>query len=121
MHLESVVLYGVLVLVLARLYRRFFTAPVAMLATLLFALDETHAFPVGWLANRNALFATIFGVLAIHAHDRWRRDGWRAGAWLGPLAFAAALLSAEFGLCALGYLVAYAWFLDPSPRWGRRG
>jgi hypothetical protein len=120
MHLENVLLYGVLVLVLARLYRRFFTAPVAMLATLLFALDETHAFPVGWLANRNALFATIFGVLAIHAHDRWRRHGWRAGAWLGPLAFAAALLSAEFGLCALGYLVAYALFLDPSPRWGRR-
>lgn len=112
MHLESVAIYGVLVALVAALYRRLLPAPIAVLAALLYAIDDAHGYPVGWLANRNSLLATAFGVTAWLLHDRWRRDRWRAGAVLGPLAFLASLLSAEFGVGALGYLVAHALFLD---------
>ncbi len=36
---------------------------VAGLAGLLFALDDAHGLPAGWIANRNALIAGFFGVL----------------------------------------------------------
>ena len=46
---------------------------------------------IGWLANRNASIALVFGLLALLAHIRWRRDnapGWLVGA---VVAFTAAL------------------------------
>ena len=117
MHLESILLFIALVYVAARLYRRLFEAPqVAGLATLFFALDDAHGQAVGWLANRNAILAGLFGLVALFFHDRWRRDGWRPGAALAPLALALSLLSGELGLGALGYFVAHALFLDPGRR-----
>lgn len=56
--------------------------------------------------------ATRFGVLTILAHDRWRRDTWRAGAVLGPLCLIASLLSAEAGIATCAYLAANAVYLD---------
>jgi len=116
MHAESVALYAVSIALAAALYRRLLPPAVAILAALLFAIDDAHGLPVAWLANRNALIGTSFGLLAVMAHHRWRREGWKPGAWLGPLAFGTALLSAELGLGTLAYLVAYAVALDPSPR-----
>lgn len=117
MHLESILFFIALVYVAARLYRRLFEAPaVAGLATLFFALDDAHGQAVGWLANRNAILAGLFGLVALLCHDRWRRDGWRPGAVLAPLALALSLLSGELGLSALGYFVAHALYLDPGRR-----
>ncbi len=115
MHAESLALYAALIALVAALYRRLVPVGVAMLAALLYAIDDAHGFPVGWLANRNAVIAAMFGVAAILAHDRWRRDGWKPGAVLGPLAFTTALLSAELGLGSLAYLVAHAVTLDRAP------
>jgi len=123
MHVQSVGWFVALVWAVAALYRRLIgrTAPawVAVLAALLFTLDDAHAWPVAWLANRNVLLAGLFGVLALVAHDRWRRDGWRPGALLAPLAFAAGLLAKEATACVGAYLLAYALFLDRG-RWARR-
>jgi hypothetical protein len=117
MHLESVCLFVALVCVAAGFYRRLFDKRAAAgLATLFFALDDAHGHAVGWLANRNAILASLFALVALHCHDRWRRDGWRAGAILAPLALLASLLSGELGLGALGYFVAHAIFLDPGKR-----
>jgi hypothetical protein len=94
-------------------YRRFATVPlVAGLAALLYAIDDAHSMPAGFLSNRNALIATFFGVLAIISHDRWRRDNWHAGIALGPLFLAASLLSAEAGISTCAYLAAYMVFID---------
>src|SRR5258708_21904314 len=86
----------------------------AGLAALLFAVEDGHALPAAWLANRNSLLATLFGLLALTVHDRWRRDGWRPGAWWGSAFLALALLSGELGLGVLAYLAAYALLLDPA-------
>jgi hypothetical protein len=113
MHFHSLLWYGALVMVVAFFYCRFATVPlVAGLAALLYAIDDAHGMPAGFLSNRNALMATFFGVLAIIAHDRWRRDNWHAGIALGPLFLAASLLSAEAGISTCAYLAAYAVFID---------
>ena len=89
------------------------------MAALLYAIDDSHGTAVGFLANRNALLATLFGVLALLAHHRWRRDGWRAGALLGPILLAMSLLSAEAGIGIFAYFLAYALVLDRGPAWQR--
>jgi hypothetical protein len=114
-HAHSLLWLGALVAAAAVFFRRIHGAAwVAGLAALLYAVDDAHGAPAGWLANRNALVATLFGLLCLLAHDRWRRvaaGGWRHAA-LAALCFALALAGGEMGLGAFAYLVAYAVFLD---------
>jgi hypothetical protein len=118
MHLENVAWYAALVIAAAAFYRRLVPTPwIAGLAAALYAFDHSHAGPVAWIANRNALMAALFGVLSLLAHDRWRRDGRHAFALVAPLLLLLALSSAEAGVAILGYTFAYALFIDPgSPR-----
>ncbi len=118
MHLQSILWLGAFVLTAALFYRRILSPLwVAGLAALLFAIDDAHGIPAGWLANRNALIAAVWGMVALICHDRWRRDGWRAGAVGGPACFLLGLFSAEAGLGAGAYLVAYEMFLaNDTPR-----
>lgn len=121
MHLENIACYVLVICACGILYRRLIeTRWVAGLAALLFAVDKVHAMPVGWIANRNALMAVFFGVLTLIAHDRWRRDGWRLGAVLAPLALGVGLLCGEAAVAAGAYLFAYALFLDRRGRWWGR-
>jgi hypothetical protein len=116
MHLHTLVWLALLLAAAGRCYRRLESAPLlAGLATLLFAIDDTHAPTVAWLSNRNALIAATFSILAISAHDRARREGHGPSAGLGALYFLLALAAGEFGVAALGYLVAHALWLDPAP------
>lgn len=120
MHVQSVLWYGALVAAAAAVYRRLHGATwLAGLAALLYAIDDAHGMPVGFLANRNALVAGTFGFLALYAHDRWRTSGWRAGAGLAPLLLAASLLAGEAGLATCGYLAAHALFLERGRRVSR--
>ncbi|MBP1691972.1 MAG: hypothetical protein H6Q32_1324 [Bacteroidetes bacterium] len=113
MHAQSLLWFGGLIAVMALLYRRLMGAAwVGGLAALLYALDDAHGLPAGWLANRNALVAAFFGVLALLLYDRWRRDASRTGAVLGPLCFALGLLAGETALAVMAYIIAYAFFLD---------
>ncbi len=116
MHAQSVAWYGLLILAVAFLSRRLLgSTPVAGLSALLYAIDDAHGMPVGFLANRNAIIATVFGVLTLLLHDRWRRRRDRIGLVLAPLAFTASLLSSESGLGTTAYLFAYALFLERGP------
>jgi hypothetical protein len=71
------------------------------------------------VANRNALLAGLAGVLALIAHDRWRREGWRAGALLGPFLFGLGMLCGESAVAITGFVFAYAVTLDRGT-WRRR-
>ena len=123
MHVQSLLWFGLLIGSAGVLYRRMIGPPraawAAALAALLFALDDAHAYPAGWLANRNELLAASFAIFALVAHDRWRRDGSRAGAWLAPGLLLAALLAKESAVSTGGYLLAYAMFLDRGTRRSR--
>jgi hypothetical protein len=113
MHAHSLLWYAALVAAAAFLYRRLIqSAWVAGLAGLLYAIDEAHAGPAAWLANRNALCAALFGVLCLIAHDGWRRYGWKPGLWIAPALLALGLAAGEVALATAGYLFAYAVCLD---------
>jgi hypothetical protein len=120
MHIHTLLWFALMMFVVARLYRRMLpVAWVGGLAALLYAVDEAHALSAGWLANRNALIATTIAALVLIVHDKWRRDGWKAGALLAPLTLLVGLLSAEFAIFAIGYLFAYALFLERKGGWKR--
>lgn len=119
MHAHSIVWFALLLAAVAVLYRRMHAPPVAGLALLLYALDDARGMVLSFVANRNALIAAVFGVGVLIAHDRWRRDGWRYGALVGPLLFTAALLAGESALAIAAYLFAYALFIEPRGK--RRG
>lgn len=113
MHAQSILWYGGVCALATLFYRRFMGRRwMAGLAAFLFAVDCAHTSPVASLAARNVLLALLFGLLTVLAHDRWRREGWRAGVLLGPLWLALAVLSAEAGVATAAYLTAYAVFLD---------
>jgi len=117
MHLQSLLWYGALIAAASFFYRRMLGVGwMAGLAAFFYAFDYSHGMPAGWLANRNAVIATFFGVLTLILHDRWRRDDWRPARALAPLSFLLALLSAEFGVGAAAYLFAYAVFIERGRR-----
>jgi hypothetical protein len=120
MHLHSILWYGLLVYVLVLLYKRLLMPPwVAGLAGLLFLLDAAHALPVGWIATRNAALSSVFIVLVLYFHDRWRRDAWQPGMPAALAALALGLLGSEATVASGAYLAAYALFLDRAP-WPKR-
>jgi hypothetical protein len=120
MHLHSLLWFGVLLAVVARVYRRFGAAKHGFsLALLMFAIDDAHAPLVGWVANRNALIALSVALPALLVHDRQRRSGFVHGIWLGPLLFSMGLLAGEVAVSVFAYLVAYAACFDRG-RWYNR-
>ena len=122
MHAQSLLWFALALVAVAAFYRRFFAAfgggPAdgiawaAGLATLLYAIDDAHGPAVGWVANRNAMIAVAAAMPVLLVHDRWRRQGRRAGAWAGPLLLAVALGAGESALAIAAYLFAYAVCLD---------
>ncbi|MEM1204942.1 MAG: hypothetical protein AAGN66_17055 [Acidobacteriota bacterium] len=117
MHGHSLLWMAAIAVLITRLYRRWILPTwAAGLAALAFVLDDAHAIPVSWLANRNALISLALGLGVLLAHDRWRRDGWRAGAVWGPTLLLTALLANEGAVAVTGYLAAHALFLDPAGR-----
>lgn len=129
MHIHSLAWFGVLVIVASLLFRAIMGPTIAAgIAAFLYAIDDSHGFAVGWLANRNSLIATTFGVLTLLAHHRWRSGiqsvpdprknalGWALAA---SVCFAFSLLSGELGVGAAAYLVAYALVIERS-RWQAR-
>jgi hypothetical protein len=120
MHASSNLIYAVLVLVVAQLYRRFLPdAALAGLAALIFTVDEGHAPAVGWLASRNTVLSALFALLALAVHIRAREQRRPALHALAALCVALGLAAGEGGLMALALLFAYACVYE-SGSWLRR-
>ncbi|MEW5983290.1 MAG: hypothetical protein AB1806_13115 [Acidobacteriota bacterium] len=120
MHLQSLLWLAGMVAAASVLFRRVLgPARVAGLAALLFALDDGHGLPAVWLANRNASIAVLFGIVALIAHDAWRRAASRAALALSLVALLLSLAGSELGIATCAYLFAYAVFMDAGT-WQRR-
>lgn len=102
-HVHSVAWFVLLAVTVAALYRRWLGAREAAWASFVYALAGFHAMTTAWLSARHAVIGGAFAALALLAHARWRDEGWRPGAWLGPLALAAGLCSSEVALGALAF------------------
>jgi hypothetical protein len=120
MHLHSIAWLAALTLLAAHVYRRLLGARwPAGLAAVCFALDPGHAISGAWISSRNAVLAAFFGLLALYAHDRARREG-RRGAWIvAAVALAASLASAEAGAATLALLAAHAIAFEGPGLWPR--
>jgi hypothetical protein len=120
MHAHSLLWYAALVLAVGAVHRRIFGLGVtAGLATLLYAIDDAHAFPALWITHRNALIALALGFAALY---QWERralptEGERRPHFImGPALFAVALLAGEAAFGAFAWIFAHALLRDPRSR-----
>ena len=116
MHIHSILWFAGLVFIAVILFRNIMGATwAAGLAALLFAIDDSHAGPVAFLANRHTLLAVFWGVITLWSFDHWRKSGlWRWGGF-SCLAFLIGLLSSEGGIAIIAFLLSYLLFLDAKP------
>ena len=116
MHAQSIFYYALLCAAVTILFRRLhLSVTIAALAAIIYSIDYNHTICASWLAARNATLATLFGVLALIAHDRWRRNKRTPYAAFACLALIASLLSAEAGIATCAFLFSYAVFIDTGP------
>jgi hypothetical protein len=119
-HAVTVGFYLAVVAAVAKLYRRHLGAGwVSGFAIVVFAVDHCHGPLIEWIANRNALVAGLFAMLALLAHERAvaAAEGplWLRAELLSALCLAIGLGGGEGALGILGYLIAHALFLDLRP------
>ncbi|MDB4975424.1 MAG: uncharacterized protein JWN48_3765 [Myxococcaceae bacterium] len=115
MHVHTLLWFSGLLWTVWTMFRRFLTPALANLALALYAWDDARGQVLSWVANRHALIAALLACLAVIAHDKWRRDGFDHGAWLGPALFALALLSSEMAVATLAFLLGHALFIEGGP------
>jgi hypothetical protein len=112
MHAENLLWFAALILASTRMYRGVLGPLVGGFAALLFAIDHTHAFVVGYVPNRHALIAAVFGALCLDRHFRSRDHANRREGVLAVVFYLLALLSSEAALAIAFYLFAYALVVE---------
>jgi len=91
----------------------------AWLTVALYGLDDAHALPLAWLANRAAILSGVFGWVALGLYVRGSRGTTPSRSWWLACATTACMAAGEYGLSALAYVGAYALVLDRRP-WRER-
>lgn len=113
---HNVLWYALALVAVWAFYRRFVDVRwLAVLAFLVYALDDARGPPVSWIANRNAIIALALAIPVLLAHDRWRRRGWSPGRFVALALLAVALLAGESAVGIGAYLFAHAVFIDRGP------
>lgn len=117
-HLHSFAWWIALLAAAALLARRLLPLPAAVITVLVFAVDEAHAAPLAWLANRSTLVSTTFGLLGLYCHARATSGPrrWRA---LEAGAFCLSLAGGEYALSVVAFAVAYEVVRTGEPRAAR--
>jgi len=87
---------------------------VAVLAWLIFLFDGQHVANIGWIANRNALVASVFGLMCLLLFVEWHKRKQYRFYFLSVLFFAVAILSAEMALGICAYLFFYAYCVQKA-------
>ncbi|PTL79892.1 hypothetical protein [Vitiosangium sp. GDMCC 1.1324] len=113
-HAHTVLWYLGLVALAGVLLWRVLPGAVGAIALLLFAIDDSHAATVGWLANRSAVVSMFFSLVSLCLHLEWREKGRTWALPLSVLALAVALAGGETALIVLAYLLAYELLAAPG-------
>ncbi len=110
-HLSGLLLFGLLLFLVFALYRELgLPPPAALLALLVFGLEDGGVMAVGWPANRNGPIEGLLTTAALLVLARGLRRGRPS---LLPIAFGLALASAlakESGITALLLVAFYLWW-----------
>jgi len=90
-------------------------------AVLLFGLHPASTEAVSWIASRNNILVTMFGLASLYCYIRRSRTGSRWSGALAMICFTLALLCKEFAIMLLPILVLYDQLLaEPRSPLGRR-
>ena len=106
LHLHSLCWWFVAVLGARSLFFRALSERPALLATFIFALAPCHVMPLAWLANREVFLSLAFGTFALNAYIQFRETRRVAQGLLAFVLFALALLSGEYALSFVGFVLA---------------
>ncbi len=90
-------------------------AGAAFIALGLYAIDESHTFPIAWLANRSPLVSSFFALLALTVHHRARVSESRRDRTLSWIAWSLAFAGGEYAFAWAAYVPAYELCLVRSP------
>lgn len=118
-HLHSLLWWLCLCAAVAHLLHALLPARVALLALALYVLDESHTLPLGWLANRNSVLASLFAVLSLRRFIELQRSGRRVDAVACAALFSLSLACGEYALTFLGYFAALALSQVGDSAWQR--
>ncbi len=105
-HLHSLVWWLCLCAAVAKLLHALLPSRVALTALAVFTFDSLHSAVLGWLANRNAILASLFAVMALLSLVSFRRGRRRRDALFSAAWFALALSCGEYALTFIGYFAA---------------
>lgn len=112
-HFHSLLWFVAVIVLLAFLLSALgLSRELVILTSLIFALNGHHAATIAWIANRNALIAAFFGLLALYLHVLWRQNLQARYLFLALCSLLIAALSGESAVAFGGYFLAYALILD---------
>jgi len=114
-HLTSLGLFAVLLVLVYRLYRALELPGTAFLwAMAIMALSDIHSLPVGWIANRNALWVAVFLVAMLLSLHSYRARPRYSMLVLAVVCFLLACGSKESGIIGLPLAVLHEWLYPPA-------
>lgn len=120
MHAQNIAIFGLVCIAAFSLFRHAERdARVATIAGLIYVCSYIHWSAVSWVANRNALLATLFAILAIRCYWRGRTEHHvllRVGA---PILLVLSLLSAEVGVATVAFVLGFE-LVQARDAWSRR-
>lgn len=97
-HLQSLCWQALGILAAGLLFRRLLSRKTADIATLLYAIDESHWTATSWLSNRNAWVSIVPAMFGLWAWLKAEQEKWPLGHVLAPLLFALGLCGGETAL-----------------------
>lgn len=113
MHLQSILWYGLICSLSFVFFKKIIKSKNgALIAAYLFTADFNHFTTVTWLADRQRLLVILFGFASVVLFHLWRVHKREHFRYLSYVGFLMALLTAESGIASLGYIIAYAIFIE---------
>ncbi len=107
-HVHSLLWQAAGIAASAAIFRRLLAPRTATLATLLYAVDESHWTATWWLSNRNAWVSMVPAMLGFWAWLRAEDEDWLPGKIAAPLLFGVGLCGGETALGVAAIWVAVA-------------
>jgi hypothetical protein len=115
LHVHSLLWWLLLIGAVAALFGRVLPLPVAALAVLLYTVDDAHAVPVTWAANRSELVSVALVMWGLWAHIAARATRSARLTVLSLLLVTAGLLAGEHSLAPLAYFVTFELCASDGP------
>lgn len=113
-HWQSLLWWSLCLIAVAGMLERVLPRSIALLACVLFAVDDAHALPVAWSASRAELIGFASVIAALWAHIAWTQRPSRRSRVLAVLALSLGVLAGEHALALFTYVVAYSLIAAPG-------